>query len=422
MLISTSIILSMIVLLPSSLSVRSENTPPTARPGSIARDPCGLSIQAEYDKVNKISAINIAHDSPAFKSESSHFTNTAYYSTYEVVKWSGMQSCIPINEDYDVVFSGYSSSRFAGYVVVSEDPVTLTPRSVSLQLDNPRFSLCSSSPCGQGIWAGYEVYANSAQQTSPVYDAYADFYQPIPKDPPSGCAALETCDLSNWVGLEDQGQASDSNLAQDGTAAVWKFDFFYGSTISYFAWYEWSPNTNSAVECNGVLVHGGDEIRADTSNEASVRGGSNSLYDFLVLDYNTDTSCYSPGNSYTQMTTPYYADYILENFPYPSGCSHNCASLAEFDNGALFTGATMALTPPCCPRDPNNFFPIYYFTPSGWDYQDTMVNSEGQMVNQPYTLCHSPVTNVGAGPVDSSSSFTLTWYSSQNTPWFNTYC
>ena len=132
--------------------------------------------------------------------------------------------------------------------------------------------------------------------------------------------------MSTWVGLADEsGAYPDAHLAQDGTTTTCVNS---GCTPDYFAWYELlstSGGSGAAVKCtssNGgaVTISGGDTIFASATNEAQYYGSSyDDEYEFYIDDSTSATSCYVSGQTYSSMTVPTYADFIVENPLYCNG-------------------------------------------------------------------------------------------------------
>src|SRR6266581_5277608 len=204
---------------------------------------CAAFAAAEMGKVNRDIAIIGARTSDFFAQESSKFTNVTYNSVFETVHWSGPPTCIPSNELLNIVFAAYNFSRFTGYMVISEDPSTLTPNSVRLQTQSLRFDSC---PTGSCFWAGHEVNAagciyDPCYGTGPytIYGATAEFYVSPISYPPTGCRDSYTCAMSSWVGLENSIGAGDRNLAQAGVLGTCQGSFPFGGpcTPYYTAWY-----------------------------------------------------------------------------------------------------------------------------------------------------------------------------------------
>jgi hypothetical protein len=350
--------------------------------------------------------------SSGYSSASTKFARLNYNSIFQIGTALAPQ-CDDSVSSVTVVFSIFNSSGFYGFLYVTENPQTLAVMGSVIRTNLPSFGGSCLDSSGEGCsWAGYQVYANSTH-TAEVTVASVDFEQPTPAYPSTGCNTVFSypeCVLSNWAGLEDTQQATDSHLAQAGTAGEC---IYMNSQCSdnYSAWYETLPTI--AVFCtasNGgqVNIHGGDQMSTYTYNELT-EGGSDTSYDFDIADSTNGSYCYAGGVSYSSLTDPTIADYILENQIHCESSTGECASLAEFSS-STFSGADLYNL------STSTTYGIYQFTSKGWDYSLTMWNA-------PYIAgrnkCGTATENVATGSVSSSSSFTETWKSSAYTPVWN---
>jgi len=117
--------------------------------------PCESSANALYANVNFDAAVQVAQASQAFKVASAPFQNVAYYSTFETDKWTGGSACVPEYQFFNVVFSATNSSGSGAYIVVSENPQTLSVVGVTEQShppsnSNPSFGIDGSTSAGCG--------------------------------------------------------------------------------------------------------------------------------------------------------------------------------------------------------------------------------------------------------------------------------
>jgi hypothetical protein len=374
--------------------------------------PCLTTVRSSWDWLNMSAAIVAALASHPINDISHTFISMMYYSTFEVGHFaSSAPECEGYSFSINVVFDAYNSSGFMGYYVVTENPATYSYLGTSFQSVAKGVghnNLCSSSPCDNTIWAGHEVYANSGG-TATLTESDFTFTQPAPSYPPTGCADYQTCVMSIWAGLtHDQGggKTTFTGLVQAGTDA-----YCYGSSpsqTSYDAFYEIDTSVSSTgVICsssNGgnVDLSAGDSVYTEVNSEAEY-GQSNTLYDFYIYDSTSNTSCFSGANSDTQLASPHYASFIVENAVLCGPI--DCASLPEF-NTVTFTNAHLHV-------EQNSEY-IYTYTSQGFDYKDVMKNAPGT-----YPNCGTYIKNVGVGAVSSSSSFIATWKSSKYTPGIN---
>lgn len=394
------------VISPFATAATSASRTAVQTPANNGASVCSPAQSKAFDSIDKNSATSSAQNSEAYyTSQLSAGESAKYYSSFAIEHWT-TSTCAVSLIGYNVVFSVTNSSGFVGYLVVSEYPTTLTPTGSEMQIGNPSHGSCNA-PCNQ-IWAGYEPFGSGL-----ILQADSDFNQATPSYPPGGCNLHTTCLMATWVGLEDQVQASDFNLAQDGTDAQCVGS---GCTPTYQAWYQMLAynNGNSAIICTSstggkVTIHGGDNIYAATTNEAAYGSGySASLYDFDIADSTTNTSCYSGGNSYSAMQAPDYGNFIVEN---PNSCvyAQGCATLPKFGSetfsNAQFYDSSAGYTT------------LYSAYSHGYYSKDIMQNAPNNN-----GVCGTYITNVATGSVSSSNTFSTTWQTSQYTPFLLTYC
>lgn len=360
---------------------------------------CETAVAATYAALDLPLAISNAMNSQAYAQWATSYRNTSYYSAFQIDKTiAPYPACTEEVLSYNIVFALHNTTGvWAGYLVVTENQALLV---IGSQVQSQGITAQSYSE----NWAGYTVSANSGA-TSAVYEAVSYFTQPTASYPPTGCANSNSCIVSTWVGLSDQSGAGNKHLAQDGTIATCVNS---GCTPTYFAWYEMLPaNWVQCTSSNGgsVSIRGGDSIWAWTTNEAQT-GGSSTLYDFYIYDYNSGTSCYVSGQSYTAMSSPTYGQFILENAEYGSGSNYD--SLAKFSTSS-FSGAGIG-------TGGGNEGSIYNYYPTGFDMENSNWNgNNGHCVG-------NPIVNVYTGALSSGGAFTETWNSSLYTPVYITGC
>lgn len=196
---------------------------------------------------------------------------------------------------------------------------------------------------------------------------------------------------------DEEGANPDGNLAQDGTNAECVNS---GCSPSYSARYELLPS--NPVYCNGMPIHGGDSMWAQTMNQAD-GGGNNQYYKFFINDYSTLWGCGTGYIQYSQMTTPHWADLIVE---WPHFCGiFDCSSLARFGT-VTFSNAQYycASGSHCSPQGQSGEVGLHGDIDTNFKL---MINECGCQTGG--------VLNVDTGLISSSHSFTETWLTSQNT-------
>lgn len=377
-----------------------------------------LSEQRDaFNSINKgVAILNAENSSAYYSSQISTGEVARYSSSFAIEHWNS--SCGVTLIGFNVVFAVDNATGFVEYLVVSENPTSLTPTGVEVQKTHAVAQSCVGNPCSSLNWDGYEAFGANL-----IYQVYADFTEATPSFPPSSdgnnCGnPLKVCVMGTWVGLEDTYGASDGNLAQDGTFAVCEGGS--GCTPKYVAFYENLSSGYQAVNCTSstggsVTISGGDTIYAATTNEAAYGPGySNSLYDYDISDSNSSTSCYSGGNSYSQMTSPDLGVFIVENpqfgkyCTFLGGCGYSALpefNSVTFSNGEIYDSGA-------------GYISLYSAYSSSYYYQDVMQNYAGT-----YPSCGStPTTNINTGSVSSSNTFSSTWKSSQYTPYNDTGC
>src|SRR5437867_3778282 len=406
---ATAIACVSIMLFPSisTVSVESQGNMSTQSPPSPKMPPCDSAARSEFNKLNVYSAIHSAQDSQAFKLIASSFEKTLYISSFMITEWEA--NCVPGNEIFNPVFSAYDASGFEGYIVASENPSTLAVVGVSTQMHPGKLDYCgrngNPTPCNLYFWAGYEARdihydANYNVVVNSATTVVSNFYQARPWYPPGGCANFYTCNVAQWVGLEgSQFAYPDQNLAQAGTYAICQYS---GCTPHYMGAYEWNPSVNPLIDCNGYYGSSNEnlDIWEGDQLQAVVENTGNSQYYFSIYNYRNGRNCYSSNNSYPALPNPTLTAFEVENLKDCNDITHDCDSLAQF-TGASFNNAL--------------FWDAYqgrwiYLGYANWLWNDTMVNCG--------TL------NVSTGSIGGTNldTFTETWQSSQNTPYWNTGC
>ncbi len=329
-----------------------------------------------------------------------NFATTSYYSSFVIANLG--RNCSLSNAVYNAVFSAYNAAGFAGYVVASENLVTLSVEGVSMQMHNHKLDLCPSTgadtSCVTHIWSGHEAenfHLGSDYNYHPnqITAVYGNLWQPNLSYPSTGCADYETCNEAMWIGLEDQqGGYPDHNLAQAGVDGYCQLS---GCSDSYVMRGVYDMTPNFAVECNGSPGSSIQNMGILPGDEVSVEVYQSNGYNFWLYDWRTGIECVSYNNSYG-MTTPTIAAFMLENF-YDCG-GIDCDSLAQFAY-ATFTGLQWYDT---------TLGYWVYLNQAQYLWDDNMLNCAG-------------ATNVAPGGIDPSlggSGFGENWITSAGTPWW----
>lgn len=357
---------------------------------------CASVTRAEYLGMNRNEAMQNAQDSAIFVKASASLTNVSYYSTFEAGT-ALPPACNISNMTADVVFAADSSTGFA-FLVVVENASTLNPIGVQVRLNPPSLSYCSTSPCNNPIWAGYEVYANSGA-TYNVWAASSDFNASTATYPSTGCNSYR-CDVASWVGLEDENLGGDGNLVQTGIDATC---IGSGCSANYSEVYEFVGAP--AVFCN-TGVRGGDSISASVT-DTYTSGGPKDEYLVYVTDSRSGTYC-QVEQTYSSMSSPTIGAFVTES---PKFCNTTtCAPLAEFGT-VLFNDAEIY-------NSTSQYQFINVFTQKGYDYQDIMKNAPVNRLG----ACGTAITNVSPGSVVPYGQFKDEWITGQYTPYWLTKC
>ena len=365
------------------LGAGSINLPATtgAVVGPAQASTCQAAVSATYAQMNSRQAINNAVTSDNYAESVQGYSNSTYYSIFQIDKTiQGSSTCEQEVLSFNVVFTlRNSTGGWQGYLVITEN-ANLNVLGSEIQ------SSWGMGTTNSHVWAGEEAQVGSG--TSPVLDAYVTFTEPTPSYPSTGCADFGGCVMADWTGLADKSGASDGNLAQDGVMATCVGS---GCTPGYFAWYEMLPATWVAcTTTNGgaVTISGSDSITVYTENEGAY-GGSNTKYDFYIGDGTSGTSCYVSGQSYTAMSSPTRGEFITENPSYCKGgsmCTIGFLDSLDKFSSVPFTGAYI------------------YSSSSSSGYINSFVTGAYDMVNQNdiiYGVCTgNPVTNVSPGTLN----------------------
>jgi hypothetical protein len=390
---------------------------------------CQSAVAQTYASMSSSTAVKNAQNSGYYTQGVVSYFNPTYNSIFEIAKTTvPYPTCTEEVQSFNVVFALHTSDgAWARYLVITENQA-LTVIGSDYQTD---YGNASPGPQGStGFWSGYEVQTSSSSPAT-ILIADSDFTEPTPSYPSTGCEDSDACAMVTWVGLTDRSQAGLGNLAQDGTLSACVSSTCNGT---HYAWYQllgvtgkqgnpWTQCTSSTG--GAVTITAGDTIYAQTENDY-YNGGSSTNYDFYVEDVSNGTSCLSNGNSYTQMSSPTYGEFIVENPIYCNGFSNcgngcgsfgnppttTCDSLPEF-NTVPFSGAEI------------------YSTHYGYINAYSFPTSSITMHNEPddssdtWGSCDNSngfTTNASPGSLSGYGDFTVSWSSSQYTPFSDTGC
>ena len=211
------------------------------------------------------------------------------------------------------------------------------------------------------------------------------------------------CDVSSWVGLEDeQGAYPDNNLAQAGTDA--QVTCTTTCTTTYYAFYQFAANSNEQ-DCS-TNVASGDTITAVVENDALA--GNPGYYDMTVTDSRSGSLCSITNHAYSM--TAYGEPFIMERVQDSGLCTANSGNyctlgipttsgskLDQFTTGdIIYSNGTQTST-----SIPYN---------AGYYYDDTMQNTATVGTQNGNTY-----TNTSNGAVGSSGQFSVTYLTSGGT-------
>ncbi|MDE1728961.1 MAG: hypothetical protein KGH81_07290, partial [Thaumarchaeota archaeon] len=248
--------------------------------------------------------------------------------------------------------------------------------------------------------------APSGTQNPYVYESALTYYVPTPGMPTKpvgftcGTSGASQCIDSVWSGITTQ-SGGVGQLVQSGTDSVCSGTSGTAcGTTSYRAWLQIFDGPGSGLNqesfCDQNPPHNppltpkaNDEILAQTTNEARYNG-NNYDYDVYVDDITQNIQCSTTGWVYN-VGNPNYGLYMVER-PSFSGV---LSKLAEFSPPSDTISSVYGTI---WYNSLNNGIQVPYDAGSGLEYY----------------MQNGGVTNVSPSTV-SSSRFTLTWNTSQNT-------
>jgi hypothetical protein len=370
------------------------NTTSTQQPIKAEESACTKIVEqqehARGGQLDVAKARALASSNAEYASRVQGFTKVEFHSIYNT--WQFNTTNCDLNwETVNVVYSVHTPTGFEKYVVVTEDPVLSRVISISEQASkvyyDPSGNDTQYSTANSNYWSGYEFAGDSGSPpTTAVYESRTTWAVPSVSVPYSGaCTSTKPCSAAIWPGLEDQSGAGNSHLVQGGTdSQITNCNTSCVTTNK--VWYEFLPN--SAVYCGGMTFATSDSVTADVVNRAK-SGGSNTLYDVSINDNTSGQGCSVSGQSYTSMNKPIYGSFILERAQIGSGYT-----LANFGTVQIGSASTYYSSASHSIYTPYSNF---------WYVKWIMQNPIGSN------------TNIGVGAVDSTGSFTQTWWNSNGT-------
>ncbi len=350
---------------------------------TVAADPTSLSLSATYSGTSTIKVYSIGS-----------FYNTVSLSA----SVSGPCPCPGLSTSFDPTavtppIGGMATSTLMIGSTADTSPGTYTvtvtgsspgygsrAASINVTVSNPS---CAGTSRNSQTGAGYEFFAcSSTSHTIPTYEVTTSWTVPRAYNP-SGACTWNHCDLGVWAGLVNQiggagscGGQSVGCLVQAGSDSGQYCTIGCGPNNDgyYWAWYEFPPAGPVHIWDD---IRPGDSMTVDVISE-KIFGGDPYTYEMYVWD-NSLSRVYHLTPTHYDMGLPYYADVIAER---PG------VTLPQFDTFS-YTGCSINS------RQPSLGYSTCY------NLRSTQVN----MVNCAYS-------NIITGPVNSDSSFTLTWITS----------
>lgn len=320
-------------------------------------------INSMHAAIDQAKAVSTAEESSSFASILASYSSNFYGIS---PTWSWDSSCVVTLKSVEVIFTVVSPSGSAAYAVASEDPSLGQVVTVGIQNNTERYG---------NIWSGYQFYGSATQNVA-VYGVAAYWSVPTASQPYSGACPNAYCDVAVWVGLtNDYGGAN--GIVQTGTDSIvgcnslpctttgWAWWQFYPGGPYYCAWH---PNT-------------GDSITADAVSEITT-GGPATTYDVLLIDNTKNLSC-STTQSFAQMGTPYYGEFMAEQAQ-PTLAKFTTFSINQYGSGIYYNGAWRSITVPYS----NYWYNAYVISGScGQETSLSSVNSAGDFNEQWLKSC-----------------------------------
>jgi hypothetical protein len=283
--------------------------------------------------------------------------------------WSFDKNCDVTLVANTLTYYTYNGTNVEKVITVAVDPqITKT---LSITEKDPMYYSTN--------WAGYTMRGASSPGTVPVYEAKGKWTTPAASEPWSGACQAVHCDVAIWPGLTNTSGGS-TGIVQAGTDSGYSCIGFCANF--YDAWWELWPNPSNS--CFGFNLGSGHSITTDVWSNAK-NGGSVSLYNVSIIDATSGSSCSVSNQSFAQMGTPYYAQYIDER---PGDPSVRLPSFPDHSiTGWIYYGGSL-----------KNIFTPYN---NNWKTEILMVNGGN--------------TNIDPGAVDTGGAFLQDYISSSGT-------
>ncbi|MEM3159737.1 MAG: G1 family glutamic endopeptidase [Nitrososphaera sp.] len=330
-----------------------------------------LQTQAKVRNLDEGKARNLATSSQGFNDKTAGL-QTDFESIFNT--WSVDPDCNIAWNDVNVV---YVVKDAAGNplkkVVVTEDPELTKVVRVEEQHANIRAPNFQNN----AFQNGYVL----RKPSTPIYEAKATWPVSSVQPPSQGCQGVH-CDIVVWVGLE----GTSPGVVQGGSRGG---VFCFGvCSYTYKIWYEFYPDTN-LTDCS-TPVSPGHSVTTTVTNHKKY-GLSNWDYTITILNNSIGQACTVTRGFTTMGPTPYDADFIIER-PYISG------SLARLPQFTQYTTSSATLWYNGASQ------PAYGLYSAGTYTDITMKNPPS-----------GGTQNISKSAISTSSSWTTTWLSSQNT-------
>jgi hypothetical protein len=288
--------------------------------------------------------------------------------------------CSATLDSLGVAFSLSDTTNSVKHVIVVQENKEIT-NVMNVTEQEPRNNP-NQSPA---TWSAYEMYGSSTPWTVPVYEAYASWHVPSVSSPWSNACLFTHCDVSVWPGLVNNpggGPSGSAYIAQAGTdSGVY---CTAGCSTFYSAWYEFYPNSLVTLP---LTVNPSDSITTDVYSQGKT-GGNPNLYNISVMDLTTGKASGVTNFNFSQMGTPYFADYVNERPSFGGTPARLPQFTSDSITGYMYSGGA--------------FQSIWNPYSHGWDNQYIMNNGQGN--------------NISLGSVIGlNGPFTETWLTSAGT-------
>ncbi len=293
-----------------------------------------------------------------------------------------------------------STGAQVGWLEIREDPSFSQITNASAYFPKSLHYPCNQNGNYCDYFDGWEFYGGSNHP--PVLESEISFTEPTLSKPDIGCPSSGYCGISPWAGLENA-PGGLSGLAQAGTDAVLHCTSST-CTQSDSGWYEQVPAWPVQCTPTGGITKG-QTITVLVINEGAYSPPYTGkyYYDYTITDNTSGNSCTTTGIYYSTMNNPIYSSNIYE-WDY-SGCPP-----PNYSNQCDFPSFN-----PASPHGGTWYYYNGYYQLVGIyiPYQTGYYNAYNPMKN----TCsqYGTVTNAVAGPPNSNSVWSATWYTSKCT-------